>query len=230
MIKNLTLNIFILLIVCSCSYQPDNYYIKTSVTPSGSAYNEKLKVAVISENLDNWWTTSVAHRVLITELMDAGFTVVERSNLDNILKEQRLSSASGLIKNDDEEKNSSGKESYVLDKNSISEIGEMLGVKKLILVYVVPNWNNKISLCTVRLVDVLSGKIQTSTTIHAPLSGKDIDLIMKQVANDMMSAYKTGKNIVRNKLSNSAPPTSSPGMSQGLGSSENSFRKKIDSN
>ena len=76
----------------------------------------------------------------------------------------------------------------------------MLGVDKLIITYVVPNRDRKIGICTIRLVEVFSGEILTSTTVFAPMEGRNIDVIMKQVANDMMEAYKTGKRIIRNKL------------------------------
>ena len=85
MLKKIIYFITILIFCSSCVQSPPNYYIKTSVTPKASnTYNENLKVAVISENIDSCWVSSVTHRALITELMDVGFTVIERSNLEKI--------------------------------------------------------------------------------------------------------------------------------------------------
>ena len=191
-IKNIVITFIIALFSMSCYQAPNDYYIKTSVKPSIKA----IKVAVISENKDSFFVTSAAHRVLITELLDVGFTVIERNNLDQIIKEQWISSEITSNNNQDEIT-----KEYVLDKELISKIGKMLGVDKLILVYVIPDAGNKISLSTIRMVETSTAEVITSTTIHAPLQGKDIDLLMKQAAVDMMYAYKNGIKVVRNKLS-----------------------------
>ena len=210
----------IILMLFGCAPTTTNYYIKTSVSPDSN-----IKVAVINENADSWWVSSIAYRTLITELMDVGFKVIERTNLEQIIKEQKLTTSSGLSDGEDE----TTKEyiSSVLDKNTIKEIGNMLGVDKLIVTYVVPNRNLKMSLCTIRLVDVFSGEVLTSTTIYAPLKGSSIDLLMKQAANDIMEAYKNGKGIVRDELSieNNAVAVQFGG---GEKREENKFRKTID--
>ena len=209
--------ILILLPILFTSCSTHNYYIKTSVSPYSN-----IKVAIINENIDSWWVSSVSYRVLITELMDVGFKVIERTNLENVIKEQKLT-ASGLLNYPDNENDeiTSNPTSSVLDKNTIKEIGNMLGVDKLIITYVVPNINRKIGICTIRLVDVFSGEILTSTTVFAPMKGNEVDVIMKQVANDIMEAYTTKKRIIRNKLD----------VGDGIdGSVENIFRKRVDSN
>ena len=209
--------ISILMLIVSCSTQ--KYYIKTSVSPESN-----IKVAIINENIDSWWVSSISYRVLITELMDAGFKVIERTNLENIIKEQKLTS-SGLSNSENEnDETSKNYISSILDKNSIKEIGNMLGVDKLIITYVVPNRDRKIGICTIRLVEVFSGEILTSTTVFAPMEGSNIDVIMKQVANDMMEAYKTGKRIIRNELE------LNEGGLEDNDFKENIFRKKVDSN
>ena len=204
-----------------CAPTTTNYYIKTSVSPDSN-----IKVAVINENADSWWVSSIAYRTLITELMDVGFKVIERTNLEQIIKEQKLTTSSGLS-NDEEDETTKEYISSVLDKNTIKEIGNMLGVDKLIVTYVVPNRNLKMSLCTIRFVDVFSGEVLTSTTIYAPLKGSSIDLLMKQAANDIMEAYKNGEGIVRDELSidsNSNAVQSDGGETM----EENKFRKTID--
>ena len=160
--------------------------------------------------------------------MDVGFKVIERTNLEHIIKEQRLTSGSGLTEkliSENEEKNQEYITS-VLDKNTIKEIGNMLGVDKLIVTYVVPNRNLQIRLCTFRLVDVYSGEVLTSTTIYAPLDGGTVDVLMKQAANDIMEAYKNGKKIIRNNLNLDTPETELTGNRL----RESLFRDKFDKN
>ena len=217
------LYITIILLTIGCAPQT-SYYIKTTVSPDSN-----IKIAVINENADSWWVSSIAYRTLITELMDVGFKVIERSNLEQIIKEQRLTTSSGLseLVSNDEEKNQEYITS-VLDKNTIKEIGNMLGVDKLIVNYVVPNRNLKISLCTIRLVDVFSGEVLTSTTIYAPLQGGSVDVLMKQAANDIMEAYKSGERIVRNKLAVETSSAIEPKyIDKGK---ETLFREKFDKN
>ena len=210
--------IFILVSILITSCATHKYYIKTSVSPDSN-----IKVAVINENADSWWVSSIAYRTLITELMDVGFKVIERTNLEQINKEQKLTTSSGLT----DKENETTKEyiSSVLDKNTIKEIGNMLGVDKLIVTYVVPNRNLKISLCTIRLVNDFSGEVLTSTTIYAHLKGSSVDVIMKQAANDIMEAYKSGKKIIRNELDLETPTTNSMDRLK-----ESLFRSKFDRN
>ena len=132
----------ILMLIVSCSTQ--KYYIKTSVSPESN-----IKVAIINENIDSWWVSSISYRVLITELMDAGFKVIERTNLENIIKEQKLTSSGLSTSENENDETSKNYISSILDKNSIKEIGNMLGVDKLIITYVVPNRDRKIGICTI---------------------------------------------------------------------------------
>lgn len=173
----------------SCAPQ-HNFYLKTTVNPSRS----NVKIAVISENWDYYWVSAFAYRSLITELMDVGFKVVERSNLLRILDEQKLQN-SGLVENNEKLLF----EMHTLDKTSIAKFGKVLGVDKLVLVYVVPS-GRKLNMATIRMVDVESAVVLTSTTIIIPTRGEDVDVIMKQVAYDMAESIRTRKKIVRNKL------------------------------
>ncbi len=173
-----------------CVIQPQQYYIKTVPSPK----EQIATVAVIPENWDTYWISSFAYRALITELMDVGFTVVERSNLMSILNEQELQQ-SGLTK----ENETQNFETRTLDKTSIAKLGEMLGVDKLVLIYVVPS-ERKLNMATIRLVDVETGKILTSTTVLTLNSGQDADIIMKQVALDIASVIENQEKIVRDEL------------------------------
>ncbi len=175
-----------------CSPSRIDFYIKTVPTEK----NYIASVAVIQENWDNFWVSSIAYRALITELMDVGFKVVEMENLDIILDEQRRQ-YSGLV--DEDENDNDSKDTGFLNKTTISEIGKMLGVQYIVPIYVVPS-GRKINMATLRLVSVETGEIVTSTTIATPTLGRDVDIVMKQVALDIGESFTKNEKIIRAKL------------------------------
>ena len=181
----LLLSIFII----NCAPQ-HHFYLKTVVNPSHS----KVKVAVLPENWDYYWVSAFAYRSLITELMDVGFKVIERSNLVSILNEQKLQN-SGLV----EDRENFLYETRTLDRIKIAKLGKLLGVDKLVLIYVVPS-GRKLNMATIRMVDVESSVVLTSTTVIIPTKGEDVDVIMKQVASDIAESIRTRKKIIRRKL------------------------------
>ncbi|MFX0139539.1 MAG: CsgG/HfaB family protein [Candidatus Hodarchaeota archaeon] len=189
--KKLYIILIAFLILANCAPKP-KYYIKTVPTPP----RYFSKIAVIPENWDTYWISSFSYRALITELMDVGFNVIERSNLEAILGEQKLQQ-SGLIETKEDQ--SVNFQTYTLDKNKIAEIGRLLGVNNLILVYVVPT-GRKIHLGTVRLVDVETGKVLTSTTFVAPFNGEDTDVVMKQISLDIVLALRSKSRVIHNNL------------------------------
>lgn len=192
-IKLIVIGIF--LIQLGCAPSSTKYYIKTVPT------SKKIisKVAIIPENLDSYWVSQFSYRALITELMHVGFTVVERSNLTAIVDEQKTQQ-SGLIKQDANIKESAkGFILNTLDQQSIVEIGEILGVDKLILTYVVPS-GRELHMATIRLVDVETAVVLISTTIIAPKLGESADIIMKQVALDLADAANNSNIIIRDHL------------------------------
>ena len=182
------------LLACSgCFTVKSKYYVKTVPSPA-RFYSE---VAVIPENWDSYWISSFSHRALITELMDAGFVVIERSNIEMTVKEKQ-SDTKGKVKTDDD--GTTYFEFHTLDKTSISELGVKLGVKHLILVYVVPT-GRKVHMGTIRLVDVATAKVITSTTFIAPFKGEDAAIVMRQVALDIVDVLRSKAKIIRNSLS-----------------------------
>lgn len=178
----------------SCSPSRIDFYIKTVPTQK----NYIASVAVIQENWDNFWISGIAYRALITELMDVGFKVVEMENLDIILDEQRRQ-YSGLVDDNDDENIKDSEDTGFLNKTTISEIGNMLGVKYLIPIYVVPT-GRKVNMATLRLVSVETGEVITSTTIATPTLGRDVDVVMKQVALDMGESFTKSEKIIRAQL------------------------------
>lgn len=184
--------IVLILTIYGCTTTRVDYYIKT--VPSEKNYI--TSVALIQENWDNFWISGITYRALITELMDVGFRVIEMENLDKILKEQKRQ-YSGLVddKGDKDEINDTG----FLNKTTISELGKMLGVEYLIPIYVIPT-GRKVNMATVRLVSVETGEVITSTTIVTPTLGRDVDIVMKQVALDMGESFTEHKKVLRSKL------------------------------
>jgi hypothetical protein len=176
----------------NCATGRVDYYIKT--VPSQKNYI--AKVAMIQENWDNYWVSSISYRSLITELMDVGFKVIEMENLDKILDEQKRQ-YSGLV--DDSKDELESNDTGFLNKTTIAQIGKMLDVEYLIPVYVMPS-NRKVNMATVRLVSVETGEVITSTTIVTPLLGKDVDIVMKQVALDMGESFIEKKKVLRKQL------------------------------
>ena len=102
-------------------------------------------------------------------------------------------------------------ETRTLDRTTISQLGEALGVDKLLMIYVVPS-GRKLHMATIRLVDVKTAKVLTSTTVITPATGQDADIIMKQISIDIADVINNSERIVRNKLldvtlPNEATPT-----------------------
>jgi hypothetical protein len=190
--KMKSVSILTVLFFIGCGVAPStNYYIKTVPAPKEPI----TSLAIIPENYGIFWAPSISHRALVTELMDVGFRIVERSNLFSIIEEQKLQ-VSGLV---DDEIKSNNIESRTLDRNSILELGKILAVDHLLLVYIVPS-NRDVHMATFRLVEVQTADVITSTTIIAPSSGAEVDIIMKQVALDIAEVYSEKKRIIHNRL------------------------------
>ena len=191
----------------NCTASRVDYYIKT--VPSKKDYI--AKVAIIQENVDSYWVSGISYRALITELMDVGFKVIEMENLDKILDEQTRQ-YSGLVDTDadkDSDKSKSNDTGF-LNKTTIAQIGKMLEVEYLIPVYVMPT-SRKVNMATVRLVSVESGEVITSTTIVTPILGRDVDIVMKQVALDIGESFTGKKKVLRKQLFGSNNVTQSNG-------------------
>jgi len=139
-----------------------NFYLKT-VAAKDAKITSDMKIAVIPEN---WYWLGVSNflpRALITEFMDLGFTVVERSQLEEVFKELKLST-SGAVKEEEQKKPEQGVDFAILDKTSIKKLGELLGVNALLVSYIVPSYNNDVNQATFRLVDVETAQVLFSVT------------------------------------------------------------------
>ena len=147
------------------------------------------------------------------------------SNHYGILIEEQSLQQSGLIKGEEESKSF---ETRTLDKTSIAKLGQMLGVEKLLLIYVVPS-GRQLHMATIRLVDVETAKILSSTTVITPDTGQDVDIIMQQVAIDIVEVINNKETIVRNKLftETQSSVTSSPNDLRKKG---NNFLNKLKDN
>ena len=147
-----------------------NFYLKT-VAAKDAKITSDIKIAVIPEN---WYWLGVSNflpRALITEFIDLGFTVVERSQLEEVFQELKLHS-SGAVKEDEKKKPGQGVDIAVLDKTSIKKLGELLGVNALLVSYIVPTYNNDVDQATFRLVDVETAQVLFSVTFINSSSDK----------------------------------------------------------
>jgi len=152
----------LLLLGCASS---QNFYMKTVASPS-SAVNTKMKIAIIPENWYWLGSPNFFPRALITELLDIGFEVIERTQLEKVLGETVLEQK-GLTKSERQNKSKEGQKGRdisILDKNSIEELGKLLGVDALLVTYIIPNYDGNIDKATFRLVDIKTGKVMFSTT------------------------------------------------------------------
>lgn len=158
--------LFFSLVLSSCG-PTHNFYMKSVVSPS-AVINTKMKIAIIPENLYWLGSPNFFPRALITELLDIGFEVIERTQLEKILGETVLEQK-GVTKGDTQK----GRDVSILDKNSIKKLGELLGVDALLITYIIPNHNDNIAKATFRLVDIQTGKVIFSTTFVNRATGSD---------------------------------------------------------
>lgn len=149
-----------------------------TVRAKGVEITNNLKIAVIPENWYWKGVSSFLPRALITEFIDLGFTVIERSQLEALFGELKLD-LSGVIK----EKGVVDIE--ILDKTSIKKMGEMLGVDALLLTYIIPTSQDNISKATFRLVDVGTAKVLFSITLINP---KNLESIPVRTIIDAISS------------------------------------------
>lgn len=139
-----------------------NFYLK-AVAAKDAKITADIKIAVVPEN---WYWLGVSNflpRALITEFMDLGFTVVERSQLEKIFEELKID-VSGAVKDTEKKREEQGLDLGVLDKTSIRKIGELLGVNAILLSYIVPSSSDEVSKATFRLVDVETAQVLFSIT------------------------------------------------------------------
>ena len=176
-----------------------NFYMKTVVSPS-SVVNTKMKIAIIPENWYWLGSPNFFPRALITELLDIGFEVIERTQLEKVLGETVLEQQ-GVTK---EEKQNKAKEVQkgmdisILDKNSIKKLGELLGVDAFLLTYIIPNQNGNIDQATFRLVDIRTGKVMFSTTFVNSNTSTDeisIERLLPIVAEHIKEIIKGKKKV-----------------------------------
>lgn len=175
---------FIVFFVCSVlgcvSPGTGKFYMKTVKAKNANITNN-VKIAVLPEN---WYWTGVSNflpRALITEFLDLGFEVVERTQLERLFEEMKLD-YSGAVK-DRKEARMEGGNFETLDKTSLKKMGELLGVNALLITYIVPTFSSSmkssdkgaewssgesISQATFRLVDIETAKVLFSITVINP--------------------------------------------------------------
>ncbi len=172
----------LVLILSGCATS-GSFYMKT-VKYRHAPLTNKMKIAVIPENW-YWSVSSFLPRALITEFMDLGFVVIERSQLERILKEIKLEQT-GVVKGKKEKPKDEVVNFDVFDKRSIKKLGEILGVDAFLVTYVIPTYSGNVSKATFRLVHTETSKVLFSTTfIQDNKSPVPIKTVIRTIAQDV---------------------------------------------
>ena len=160
--------------------------------------NNEMKIAVIPENW-YWSVSSFLPRALITEFMDLGFVVIERSQLENILKEMKLEQT-GVIKEKKEITSDKVFDLEVFDKRSIKKLGEILGVDAFLVTYVIPTYAGDVSKATFRLVHTETSKVLFSTTFIQDDKGPiPIRIVIETIAQDIKLLLEGNDKVITKK-------------------------------
>jgi len=155
--------ILIMVLFYACAPAGNKYFLKV-VKNKDVNFTANLKIAVIPENWDPTGISGFVPRALITEFLDMGFTVIERSQLEKILSESKPRQID--ITKEEKPLPPPMRKSPVLDRDTIKKIGQSLGVDALLLTYIIPDYSMKtISRASIRLVDVETASVLFSITL-----------------------------------------------------------------
>ena len=173
--------------------------VKT-VKNEGFSLDKYKKIAVVHFKGNNKDAGESLAEMCVPHLMDAGFDVVERSELESILKEQKIE-LSGAI-----------------DNEKMQQIGKLAGVNALVLgsfhyykketKTIVTNrrrplrllpavrttaWERidstmKFDNVSIRIVDVETGKVLISSTYKDTVNGEDMDKMFEEVGRSIKEA------------------------------------------
>ena len=175
--------------------------VKTMKNQSFSAEKYK-RIAVIDFEGNNQEAGSTLAEMFVPHLMEMGFDVVERANMNKLLKEQKA----GL--------------SGALDSASIHQIGKILGVDALVFgnfhytkkeakhTTILSKkrplrfWQNRTTAfttftsevvldgITVRLVDIETGKVLISSNYPKEVNGEEVDACFEEITKSIKENLK----------------------------------------
>jgi len=160
------------------------------------------KVAVVDFQGNNKEAGNTLAEMFVPHLMETGFDVIERSGMDKLLKEQKVSLSGAL------------------DSDTVHKIGKILGVdalvfgnfhytkkesKSTVVVSRKPRWfvprrtaaytkmtsQEILTGITVRVVDVETGKVLLSSTFPEEINGEEIDVCFEDISKSMTEAIKS---------------------------------------
>lgn len=197
MIKRFLLFVFaVLLFGCAAT---GKFYMKT-VKSKNAQIKNTIRIAVIPENWYWLGTPNFLPRALITEFLDLGFQVVERSQLETIFRELKLD-ASGIVKDEDKKSIApQGVNLGILDKTSIKKIGELLGVDAILVSYIVPTYSDGIAKATFRLVNTETAEVLFSITIiNATEYPASTQLLIKSISSNIKQLLEGEEKILSEK-------------------------------
>lgn len=158
-------------LLSSCAANNNEYWRQSSrIVASPSFHNADKRFGVMHEA----WNYNAEHlwfqQRLTQQLMANGYTIVERTNLDAVMKDISLDN-SGVIK-PNQDSSSSNKEKS-LDRNALKKIGEMYGIKYMIWFGQHPGSGSYLSTSDayVRVINLETAEICVVATIHSLVTG-----------------------------------------------------------
>ncbi|MEI6845710.1 MAG: CsgG/HfaB family protein [Candidatus Firestonebacteria bacterium] len=155
---------------------------------------------------------------LTEALMASGYTVVERSNLDTIFSEQKMA-LSGVVKNDEKkdlDNKENGIDNKVLDKASITKIGEITGANTILMVFASPESQDKIKNLNLRMVDISTAEVIFTLNLSNEGTSSLDNKYFNPLIEYVMSEHKKGAKVIFvNKLETNS---SMSGFSSSTGS------------
>src|SRR3989339_1998275 len=212
--KFLSLIMFLFVILFIGCVTTPKFYMKT-VKSENAQINNNIKIAVIPENWYWIGSPNFLPRALITEFLDLGFTVVERSQLEGIFKEIKLD-LSGAVKDEKTKERVQGIDFGTLDKTSIKKAGELLGVDALLITYIIPTYYDGIDKATFRLVKTENAEVLLSITlINSQESPISVKTIIDTISSNIRQLLDGENKIINNEANLGKSITVNPQITKG---------------
>ena len=188
--------------VSGCSVN-NSFVCKTRVTDKvANSKGDQLKnrsVVILQDFTYSYYRLPDYISKSMTEaFMANGYSVVERSNLESIFAEQKMS-LSGAVKRDeivDSEKKGNSSQNNVLDKVTIAKIGELTGANTILMVFAVPDGIDGLKNLNLRMVDVSTAEV--IFTLNLINEGKDAlpNAFINPLVEFVLSEHKKGSKVI----------------------------------
>ena len=152
---------------------------------AGMAQDVRVAVFDPTGNAPSFINEIVREEISFVIVNTGGYTVLERSLINQVLEESRFQ-ASGLV-----------------DDAEISELGRMLGAN-LALVTNITRMSNGNFHISARLIDVLTARVERQQTARTARGESDIIEAVEQIATTMFGRPETTQTIIETRPANQA--------------------------